>query len=124
MIKIAEKKSSATIARKIEELARKVRNRKIDIMDMKGGKFTITNYGSVGGTYATPVLNPGEAAILGLGRIYERVVLSKLGRLRKIKILPISLTFDHRILDGAQAARFIESLKLFLEDPDHLFREL
>jgi len=91
---------------------------------MKGSTFTITNYGSIGGNYGTPVLNPGEAAILGLGRIFDRVVMDKRGNLKNIKVLPISLTFDHRILDGAQAARFIESLKLFLEDPDHLFREL
>ena len=125
VIKIADSKSITKIAKEISELAEKARNRTIDIMDMKGSTFTITNYGSIGGNYGTPILNPGEAAILGLGRIFDRVVLDeKTGKLRNIKILPISLTFDHRILDGAQAARFLESLKLFLEDPDHLFMEI
>ena len=125
VIKIADKKSIAKIAKEIEQLAEKARSRKIDIMDLKGGTFTITNYGSVGGTYATPVMNPGEAAILGLGRIFDRAVYDeKTKKVKNVKILPISLTFDHQILDGAQAARFIETLKLFLEDPEHIFLEI
>jgi len=123
VIKKAEDKNIIQIAKEIVELAEKARTRKIDLMDLQGGTFTITNYGSVGGTYATPVLNPGEAGILGLGRIFERAVLIN-RRLKNVKILPISLTFDHRILDGAEAARFIESLKKFLEDPDHLLLEM
>lgn len=123
VIKKAEDKNIIQIAKEIVELAEKARTRKIDLMDLQGGTFTITNYGSIGGTYATPVLNPGEAGILGLGRIFERAVFIN-GRLRNVKILPISLTFDHRILDGAEAARFIESLKKFLEDPDHLLLEM
>ena len=123
VVKRAEDKNIIQIAKEIVELAEKARARKIDLMDLQGGTFTITNYGSVGGTYATPVLNPGEAGILGLGRIFERAVFIN-GRLRNVKILPISLTFDHRILDGAEAARFIESLKKFLEDPDHLLLEM
>ena len=121
VVKIAEKKSIAKIAKEIQELAEKARTRKIDIMDLQGSTFTITNYGSVGGNYGTPIINPGEAAILGLGRIFDRVVFDeKTKRIKNIKILPVSLTFDHRILDGAQSARFLESLKMFLEDPDHL----
>jgi len=125
VVKIAEKKSVAKIAKEIQELAEKARTRKIDIMDLQGSTFTITNYGSVGGNYGTPIINPGEAAILGLGRIFDRVVFDeKTKRIKNIKILPVSLTFDHRILDGAQSARFLESLKMFLEDPDHLFMEV
>ena len=123
VIKKAEYKNIIQIAKEISELAEKARTRKIDLMDLKGGTFTITNYGSVGGTYGTPILNLGEAGILGLGRIFGRVV-SVNGRFKVVKILPVSLTFDHRILDGAQAARFLESLRLFLEDPDHLLLEL
>jgi len=123
VIKKAEDKNIIQIAKEISELAEKARTRKIDLMDLKGGTFTITNYGSVGGTYGTPILNLGEAGILGLGRIFGRVV-SVNGRFKVVKILPVSLTFDHRILDGAQAARFLESLRLFLEDPDHLLLEL
>jgi pyruvate dehydrogenase E2 component (dihydrolipoamide acetyltransferase) len=123
VIKIAEKKSIATIAKEIGDLAEKARSRKIDVMDLKGGCFTITNYGSIGGNYGTPIINPPEAAILGLGRIFDRAVLDeKTGKMKNVKILPVSLTFDHRILDGAQSARFLESLKMFLTDPDHLFK--
>jgi len=125
VVKIAEQKSIAKIAKEIEELAKKVRERTIDIMDMKGGSFTITNYGSIGGMYGTPIINPGEAAILGIGRIFDKPVLDeKTNKLRNIKVLPVSLTFDHRITDGAQASRFLESLKIFLEDPEHLFLEI
>lgn len=125
VIKIAESKTIIQIAKEIVELAKKAAERKLDVMDMKGGTFTITNYGSIGGTYGTPVLNPGEASILGLGRIFDRAVFDeKTGKVKNIKVLPVSMTFDHRILDGAQAARFLESLKKFLEDPDHLLLEL
>jgi pyruvate dehydrogenase E2 component (dihydrolipoamide acetyltransferase) len=123
VIKIAESKSIHQLAKEIPEMAEKARKRTIDIMDLKGGTFTITNYGSVGGTYGTPVINPGEAAILGLGKIFDRVVPAGL-RIKTAKILPVSLTFDHRILDGAQAARFLEKLKEYLENPDHLLMEL
>jgi pyruvate dehydrogenase E2 component (dihydrolipoamide acetyltransferase) len=121
VIKIAEKKSVAQIAKEIVDLAEKARTRMIDVMDMQGSTFTITNYGSVGGTYATPILNLGNSAILGLGRIFDKVFLDKKGKVRNRKILPVSLTFDHRILDGAQASRFLESLKKFLGEPGKLF---
>lgn len=120
VIKIAENKNIAQLAKEIVELAEKARTRKIDIMDLKGGTFTITNYGSVGGNYGTPIINYPEAAILGLGRIFDRIVMDNKGKLKSLKILPVSLTFDHRIIDGAQGARFLESLKKFLEDTDHL----
>ncbi len=122
VVKNAEDKSIVDISKEIHELAQKARDRKIAIDEMKGGTFTITNYGSIGGTYATPLINPGESAILGIGRIFEK--LNPDNPQKKIKQLPISLTFDHRIVDGAQAARFLESLKEYLEDPNHLFIEL
>ena len=87
-------------------------------MDLKGSTFTITNYGSIGGTYGTPIINPGEAGILGLGKIFDRAVLDSKGKLKNLKILPVSLTFDHQILDGAQASRFLETLKKILENPE------
>ena len=123
VIKRAEDKSILQIAQEISHLAEQCRTRKIDIMDLQGSTFTITNYGSIGGNYGTPIINPGEAAILGLGRITDQPIVEQ-GKIKTAKILPVSLTFDHRILDGAQAARFLESLKLYLEDPDHLLLEL
>ena len=118
VIKIAERKSIVEIAKEIASLAEKARNRTIDIMDLKGSTFTITNYGSIGGTYGTPIINPGEAGILGLGKIFDRAVLDSKGKLKNLKILPVSLTFDHQILDGAQASRFLETLKKILENPE------
>ncbi len=121
-IKNADDKSIVDVAREIQNLAQKARDRKLMPAEMSGGTFTITNYGSIGGTYATPLINPGESAILGVGRIFEEASSDKVGK--KKKILPLSLTFDHRIVDGAQAARFLETLKTYLEDPNHLFIEL
>ncbi len=123
-IKNAEKKNIETLAREIMTLSEQARTRKIDVQAMKGGTFTITNYGSVGGTYGTPVLNPPEASIIGLGRIFDRAVLDKNGKLKNVKILPVSLTFDHQILDGAQAARFMNAFRQFLEDPAHLLSNM
>ena len=121
VVKIAEKKSIAEIAKEIAGLAEKCKNRTIDIMDLKGSTFTITNYGSIGGTYGTPIINPGEAAILGLGRIFDRVVMDEVSkRVKSVKILPVSLTFDHQIIDGAVANEFLMTLKGLLEEPEHL----
>ena len=121
VVKIAEKKSIAEIAKEIAGLAEKCKDRTIDIMDLKGSTFTITNYGSIGGTYGTPIINPGEAAILGLGRIFDRVVMDEVSkRVKSVKILPVSLTFDHQIIDGAVANEFLMTLKGLLEEPEHL----
>ncbi len=121
VVKIAEKKSISEIAKEIVDLSEKCRNRTIDIMDLKGSTFTLTNYGSVGGNYGTPIINPGEAAILGLGRIFDRVVMDEVShKVKNVKILPISLTFDHQILDGAIAADFIKTLKEVLEEPEKI----
>lgn len=117
VVKDADQKSILDIAKEIEELAQKARDRKLDLADLKGGTFSITNYGSIRGLFATPIINYPEAAILGLGRIYDKLVIDG-EKVHKIKVLPISLTFDHRILDGAYAERFIDVLIKHLEDPD------
>ncbi len=116
VIKRAEIKSLYDLAKEIEDLARKAKDRKLDIMELKGGSFTITNYGSIGGNYGTPIINPPEAAILGLGRIFDRALING-DKFENRKILPLSLTFDHRILDGAEAARFLNLVKEYLEEP-------
>lgn len=122
VVKIAEKKSISEIAKEIAGLANRCKDRTIDIMDLKGATFTITNYGSVGGTYGTPIINPGESAILGTGRIFDRVVLDNVtNKPKNIKILPVSLTFDHQIIDGAIANEFLKTLKNLLEEPNQLF---
>ena len=119
VIKGADQKNALDLAKEISSLAEKVRSHKIDIAELKGGSFTITNYGSIGGIYGTPILNPGESGILGIGRIFERVILKE-GSVAARHILPLSLTFDHRILDGAEAARFLQTIRKYIENPGAL----
>ncbi len=123
VVKAADKKSIVQIAREMVGLAERARKRTIDIQDLKGGSFTITNVGSIGGLFANPILNLGEAAILALGRAYDKPKVIR-GRLKVRKVLPLSLTFDHRILDGAHAAIFVNKVKEYLEDPDRLLLDL
>ena len=123
VIKGADQKSIMNIAKEIMSLADKAKQRKLDLMDMKGGSFTITNVGGIGGVYATPIVNFPEAAILATGGIKEHPLVRN-GKIEVRKILPLSLTFDHRIFDGAEAARFVNDVKKHLEDPDLLLIEL
>jgi pyruvate dehydrogenase E2 component (dihydrolipoamide acetyltransferase) len=126
VVKRAETKTLFQLAEEIQNLAERGRKRELDIMDLKGGSFTITNVGSIGGLFATPILNTGEASILALGRIYDKpvVVGNRVKRITSRKVLPVSLTFDHRIYDGATAALFMNMVKEFLEEPEFLMMDL
>ncbi len=117
VIKNVKEKKLIDIAREIATLATAARSRTIDLGDMKGGTFTITNVGSLGGTYATPIINYPEVANLGLGKIQERPVVYK-GKIEIRHIMTLSLSFDHRIIDGAEAARFLNDVMIYLTDPD------
>lgn len=119
VIKIADSKTLYDLAKEIENLAELARERKIDLGDLQGSTFTITNIGSIRGLYATPIINYPEAAILGLGRIYEKPVAIG-GKVQVRKVLPLSLSFDHRILDGAEAAKFMDLVIKHLENPEML----
>ena len=123
VVKGADKKSILDIAKEIFDLASKARERKLNLGDLRGGTFTITNYGSIGGIYGTPIINHPEAAILGIGRMKDEAVVLNDGVESK-KIMYLSLSFDHRILDGAEAARFMNKVIGFLEDPDLLLVEM
>lgn len=123
VIKGADQKNIFALAREIVELAEKVRSREVDLSDLKGGTFTITNIGSLGGIFATPIINYPEVAILAVGRMTDRLVIDKDGKIRVRKILPLSLAFDHRVVDGADAAEFMNTLKEYLEDPDLLMMQ-
>jgi pyruvate dehydrogenase E2 component (dihydrolipoamide acetyltransferase) len=91
----------------------------LSLDDMKGGTFTISNLGAIGGTYSTPIINPPEVAILLAGR--SRILPSYIdGQLRPRLLLPLSLTYDHRLVDGATAARFLNDVKGFLTAPGRL----
>jgi pyruvate dehydrogenase E2 component (dihydrolipoamide acetyltransferase) len=117
VIKEADAKEFMDLAVEIAELTERAKERKVDLADLKGGTFTITNWGALSGTYGTPIVNYPEAAILGVGRIREMPWV-KDGKIEIRKILPLSLTWDHRILDGAQAANFMSELVRYLESPE------
>lgn len=119
VVKDVDKKTVLEIAKEIEELAEKARERTITLEEMKGQTFTITNYGSIGGTYGTPIINYPDVAILGMGRIDDRPVVHD-EKIEIRKMLPLSLAFDHRVVDGAQAAYFLQELIRHLEDPNLL----
>jgi pyruvate/2-oxoglutarate dehydrogenase complex dihydrolipoamide acyltransferase (E2) component len=119
VLRDADRKSISQIASEIEDLASIVREGKFDLDLLKGGTFTISNMGAVGGTYSTPIINPPQAAILLVGRtrpvpqIEDDSVVARL-------LMPLSLTYDHRIVDGAAAARFSNEVKGFLAAPGRL----
>jgi pyruvate dehydrogenase E2 component (dihydrolipoamide acetyltransferase) len=123
VIKDADKKSILEIAKEMNTLANAAKSREIKPEELTGGTFTITNIGSIGGTFATPIINYPEAAILGLGRIQDQPVADN-DQIVIRKILPVSLTFDHRVLDGAEAARFVNDLKKHLTDLSLMLVEL
>jgi pyruvate dehydrogenase E2 component (dihydrolipoamide acetyltransferase) len=122
VVKLVKEKSIFELAQELAQLAEKARNRTIDLADLKGGTFTITNYGAVRGIYGTPVINYPEVAILGVGKIQEMPV-ARNGKVVIRKILPLSLSFDHRVVDGAEAARFLNTVIVRLEDPDLILLE-
>jgi pyruvate dehydrogenase E2 component (dihydrolipoamide acetyltransferase) len=122
VVKNAGEKSIFHLAEELLQLSEKARTRKIDLADLKGGTFTITNYGAVGGMYGTPIINHPEVAILGVGRMKEMPVVRD-GKVQTRKILFISLSFDHRVVDGAEAARFLNTIISRLEDPDLILLE-
>jgi pyruvate dehydrogenase E2 component (dihydrolipoamide acetyltransferase) len=122
VIKNPAGKTILELSLEIQGLSVKARERKIKLEEMKGGTFTITNYGHFGGYFATPIINYPEAAILGTGMITEKPWV-KNGKIVVRKILPLSLTFDHRVTDGVDASRFLAKVTSYLEDPALIFIE-
>jgi len=118
VIRDVDKKSILELSLEIEELANKARERKLALDEMKGGTFTISNQGGIGGGPFTPIINKPEVAILGMARgVNKPVVVGK--EIKARLILPLSLSYDHRIIDGGTAARFITDLgKAFTEFTD------
>ena len=119
VIKEADRKNILDLARETAALAEKARLRKIDLPELRGSTFTITNYGVVGASYGTPIINHPEVAILGLGKIEDRAVVRG-GQIVIRKIMPLSLAFDHRVIDGVEAGRFLGVVIQHLVDPDLL----
>jgi len=123
VIKDADKKSVVDIGREIAELAEQSRTRKIRLEDMQGGTFTITNVGSVGAVFSVPIINPPQVAIMGVHRIRDTPVVVD-GKIKIGKVMGISLAFDHRVADGAEATLFMNEVIRHLEDPDLLLLEM
>ena len=122
VIKDADKKNILDLAKETATLAEKARLRKIDLHELKGSTFTITNYGVVGASYGTPIINHPEVAIIGLGKIEDRPVVRS-GQIAIRKIMPLSLAFDHRVIDGVEAGRFLGVVIQHLEDPNLMLIE-
>lgn len=120
VIRDADKKSLVELARELEDLAKKARERKLTADDMKGGSFTISNQGGIGGAHFTPIVNVPEVAILGLGRGTVKPVWRD-GKVEPRTLLPLALSYDHRVIDGGTAARFIADLVQEIEQfAEHL----
>jgi len=115
VIKDANEKSIKELARELTTLSSKARDKKLLPADMEGGCFTISSLGGIGGTYFTPIVNPPEVAILGISRSTSEPVFME-GKLRKRLILPFALSYDHRIIDGAAAARFTSNFGQLLSN--------
>ncbi len=122
VVKNAKDKSIFRLAEEVSGLSEKARKRTIDLADLKWGTFTISNYGAVGGIYGTPIINHPEVAILGVGKIKDMPVVKE-GKIEIRKILHLSLSFDHRVVDGAEAVRFLNTVIEHLEDPDLILLE-
>jgi pyruvate dehydrogenase E2 component (dihydrolipoamide acetyltransferase) len=122
VIKDADKKSIRDIASEVQSLAEKARAGKLAIDEMRGGTFTITNLGGIGGTSFTPIVNYPEVAILGMCRSSMQPVYKDNAIVPRL-ILPLSLTYDHRVIDGADGARFTSRLAQLFSDPMRLLME-
>ena len=104
-IRDANQKDIKELSKDLKKVSDDCRNLKIDKKEFFGGSMTISSLGGIGGTFFTPIINPPEVAILGVGKSFDRLVKLK-GKIVSRKILPISLSYDHRIIDGAEGARF------------------
>jgi pyruvate dehydrogenase E2 component (dihydrolipoamide acetyltransferase) len=116
VVRDADKKSVHGLAAELGEIAERARAKKIAADEMRGGTFTITNLGGLGGTGFTPIVNYPEVAILGLSRSRLEPVVRG-GQVVPRLLLPLSLSYDHRVIDGADAARFARRVAEMLENP-------
>jgi pyruvate dehydrogenase E2 component (dihydrolipoamide acetyltransferase) len=123
VVRDVNEKSILTLAAEVQRLAELARERRVGLADLRGGTFTISNYGAIGGLFATPMLHLPQVAILGVGRQVQKPVVHE-GEVAIRTILPLSLTFDHRAMDGAHAQRFLNELIGYLADPAQLMLRL
>ena len=113
VLRDADKKSVLELSREVEQLAQKARERKVTAEELKGGTFTVSNQGGIGSAHFTPIINKPEVAILGLGRGAMKPVAR--GASRGAHDAPLGLSYDHRVIDGGTAARFMVDLVTAIE---------
>ncbi|WP_206881095.1 dihydrolipoamide acetyltransferase family protein [Alicyclobacillus mali (ex Roth et al. 2021)] len=123
VVKHADQKSVFEIGREVSDLARRARENRLSLDEVTGSTFTISNAGAVGGLYATPIINYPESAILGIHKMAPRPVVRN-NEIVIRNIAHVSLSFDHRIIDGGMAIRFTNRVRELLEEPDRLWAEL
>jgi pyruvate/2-oxoglutarate dehydrogenase complex dihydrolipoamide acyltransferase (E2) component len=111
------------IARHLSDMADNVRDNNFSIDDLRGGTFTISNLGAIGGAYSTPIVNVPETAILLIGRSREMPVVVD-GNIQVRLMMPLSFSYDHRLIDGGAAARFLNEVIGYLEAPSRLLLAL
>jgi pyruvate dehydrogenase E2 component (dihydrolipoamide acetyltransferase) len=110
VIRAVDKKNLFQLSKDVQELADKARQRKVSVEEMKGGTFTISKQGGIGGAHFTPIINKPEVAILGLGRGASKAVVTKENKIEPRLLIPIAISYDHRVIDGGEAARFTVEL--------------
>jgi pyruvate dehydrogenase E2 component (dihydrolipoamide acetyltransferase) len=123
VLRDADRKSIFDLADEINDKATRGREMKLEASELKGSTFTISNIGNFGAQYFTPIINLPEVAILGVGTIKEKPVVHQ-GEIVARSIMFISLTFDHRLIDGDVAARFLSQIKRLIESPNLLMMEM
>jgi pyruvate dehydrogenase E2 component (dihydrolipoamide acetyltransferase) len=115
VIRDVDKKTVLQLSKDLEELARKARERKVTPEELKGGTFTISNQGGIGGGHFTPIVNKPQVAILGLGKGVQKAVVKDIQIVARV-LLPLAVSYDHRLIDGGAAARFVTDLVAAIEN--------
>lgn len=123
VLRDCDKKSIADLSVELTTKSTRARTKGLPISDMSGGCFSISSLGAIGGTGFTPIINAPELAILGVARAAEKVKLVD-GEVVSCLVLPLSLSYDHRVINGAEAARFLRFLAEQLSDPTELSKEI
>jgi pyruvate dehydrogenase E2 component (dihydrolipoamide acetyltransferase)/2-oxoisovalerate dehydrogenase E2 component (dihydrolipoyl transacylase) len=117
VVRDADRKDLGAIAREVERLSAEARAGKSKLDDLRGGTFTVTSIGNVGGLISTPIINPPEVGILGVGKVVKRPVFDAAGNVRPAEMVYLSFSFDHRVLDGAVGAAFGNAVIRRLQQP-------
>ena len=122
VLRDADRLSFTALEHAIRDFAKRAADRTLTLEDLAGGTFTVTNGGVFGSLMSTPILNPPQVGILGLHKIQDRAVALN-GQVAIRPMMYVALSYDHRIVDGREAVRFLVTIKEFVEDPGHLLLE-